>query len=1342
MLRSPVLAASCLLVLLPPLLATAGEPTSTTNAWARLDAEGFTVQRAADGTLRRMLGGAFELLSEDELVSLDARRDQRALVMAIEKLLTGPSGLLGLEADELRLTTSGPHPFGRSGLIVHHELVHDDVPVFGARVTTVLRGGRLTYLGRVGALPTTAATPSIGATTATSTTLRAAGLRPIGLMRPAVTDLYWKPVDDGHRLAWRVSVLAADTRRHHVGWVDALDGSLLELADATVEGCLGPAPAEAAGRVLGGVLPHGPDDDERLELLPSIEVGGVVAGLDGHFVDPALPTTVGLSGPVVNVDCVACTDPEHPAASVGADGDVSFGTGGSDTMGNGFASRADRTCYFHSEAARRQATRWLDLTWLDEQLQVDTNLPGNCNAYWNGTSLNFFQASDRCANAGEIQDVISHEWGHGLDTNDGLPSSPLSVDAATGEAVADIVAMLRSHDSCLGEGFFRSAADWPSADCSGVRELDEHAPGHVRGMPATLTVDNATTECPPSATYRGPLGAEGHCEGEIFGQAFWRLVQVLATGLDADGSPVAGGTALGEDVAWQVAERLFHDSRPLLASYAPSHLQSIGTSAHDAFLLVDDVGDGVADGTPHSWAIHAAFERHGMTEIGSMPLAEDGCTVPVTALSANAVFDTATGRPLVRLSWTAGADEVELLRSSEERDGFLLISDPLPPGSDMLVDRGVLGGRDYRYALVTVDATGCRSEPSIVTVTTPTAIMDVTGVRVDDTTTGDADGLLGVDEEVELFVTVANLSDAPLTGVTLGLDADAGFTLLAGGPFATADLAPGESRELAMAFRLRSDLLPPRVLRLPFTLEAAEGCLRADRLLDVHQPELVLVGERLDDSLFSDDQVFDPGETVELFFELENLGNLDATMVTGTLTFRGVPPAEVTLVADTAPWPALPIGAREWTSGPRFALEASPAVVLGTEIPLTLSLSVNGRVGPSFPVDIVVGGFPPGQLEWEVRTEELEPMGTGQAVNHPFVIQTNDDDGDGRITACDIPDVIFEVWNLGGVDGFHVLSGDDGRELTSFPVTACRDGWSTFQTFAVGDIDGDGEPELVTDRDNRNACAMELDGSLLWETERVVGFSIFPQPTKIAPNIADVDHDGRAEVIVGHSVIEGEDGTVAWSDLDGGAGGRSIVGDLDLDGELDIIGFEGRVRQADGTDLGTLFPELWKDGGLVQLDDDPEPELVYLGWPSDRVVYIQAREHDGTDIWRHDPPPGLDLRCPPCFGDLDGDGKTEMAQPGGTVMYAVDDDGSFMWSTPIDDSTGASGCSVFDFDLDGRAEVVHRDQRDLRVFLGATGKVLWSAPVSSQTLYECPQDNAIADGSTGNFWKLKPREIF
>ena len=58
-----------------------------------------------------------------------------------------------------------------------------------------------------------------------------------------------------------------------------------------------------------------------------------------------------------------------------------------------------------------------EVPYLDTPSNVVLNVPGSCNAFYDTrfNSVNFFIEGDGCADTALLNDVIHHEWGHGLD---------------------------------------------------------------------------------------------------------------------------------------------------------------------------------------------------------------------------------------------------------------------------------------------------------------------------------------------------------------------------------------------------------------------------------------------------------------------------------------------------------------------------------------------------------------------------------------------------------------------------------------------------------------------------------------------------------------------------------------------------------------------------------------------------------------------------------------------------------------------------------------------------------------------------------------------------------------
>lgn len=105
----------------------------------------------------------------------------------------------------------------------------------------------------------------------------------------------------------------------------------------------------------------------------------------------------------------------------------------------------------------------------------------------------------------------------------------------------------------------------------------------------------------------------------------------------------------------------------------------------------------------------------------------------------------------------------------------------------------------------------------------------------------------------------------------------------------------------------------------------------------------------------------------------------------------------------------------------------------------------------------------------------------------------------------------------------------------------------------VGDIDGDGEVEIVAPLQSE-LTAWELDGTELWSQ------SIMDSSSAAGCTLADLDNDGRAEVIyadeVAFGIYDGCSGSILYASPDHNSGTLievPVVADIDQDGTLEIL---------------------------------------------------------------------------------------------------------------------------------------------------------------------------------------------
>ena len=397
------------------------------------------------------------------------------------------------------------------------------------------------------------------------------------------------------------------------------------------------------------------------------------------------------------------------------------------------------------------------------------------------------------------------------------------------------------------------------------------------------------------------------------------------------------------------------------------------------------------------------------------------------------------------------------------------------------------------------------------------------------------------------------------------------------------------------------------------------------------------------------------------------------------------------------------------TTGLKFDLFEDPGT---TGAPVDLC-KVGGDAGPGMCVDKA----PPDAFTPEVQWSWIGLDGDIFSGAPPLVANLTDDNGDGEVDLCDIPDVVVVAGPGDDIEPdtghLYVLDGATGTLHYKIP-----DDLYGFATPALGDIDNDGIPELVAIAHGDVVRAYEHDGTPKWTSPAITAGA-----NRSALAIADLDADGAPEILASGTVLDAA-GQVRWTTPDGAWGyATPTAADLDDDGLLEVI----HARSAYHHDGAPYYsnPALPVEGfpHVADLDEDGRPEVLVTN-PNG----ITILEHDGATKPGH-----LDLRLtgaepmhvyvwmrPAAVHDFDGDDLPEFAHSS-AAQYAVYDTNpaAIQWQAPVADASGAAGGTAFDFIAAGAAQAMYADEYNLFVFDGA-GSPLLSVPHTSLTYSEFP----------------------
>ena len=295
---------------------------------------------------------------------------------------------------------------------------------------------------------------------------------------------------------------------------------------------------------------------------------------------------------------------------------------------------------------------------------------------------------------------------------------------------------------------------------------------------------------------------------------------------------------------------------------------------------------------------------------------------------------------------------------------------------------------------------------------------------------------------------------------------------------------------------------------------------------------------------------------------------------------------------------------------------------------------------------------------------------------------------------------------------FFNYSGTDFTLMPGWPQSPFQFGsgfWGVGSTPIVYDLDNDGKKEIITFSMNQ-VTVWRSDGSLMPGWPKVIDVRTLSNGPLSPPSVGDIDGDGRPEIVQPNyylGLVNGKMCGYAW-ESDGSpvkgwfndcsaplselnmTNGISTLYDVDGDGKQDIIFHTNRyaiypdngavyVVRGDSS-IAPGWPVMYKNTSrpyssqpaVGDIDDDGKPEIVTAFSSSDGTGFFSTEvalyNADGSEKRRFD----VEGNAYPdnfILADVDGDGKMEIGYPSikkNIVFY--EDTGSITAGWPFLDS--------------------------------------------------------------------------
>jgi len=544
--------------------------------------------------------------------------------------ITGKLGDFNIPLDDLRLTNSNKNE--KMHFINYHQ-VYNGLKVQNSNLTVRLSsaGDVILWGADVYNDIDIDVTPSIdgnqagiAAAVGITTPIEATVVKPSLVVLPIPDRKH--PKQNKYKLVYEVNVHTTETNGIPANWytlVDALSGEIYyrhnevytcgmehnhskscaptDKKDARAKVAKAKmAAADIEVTVQGTVYPTDPANPTSVVNLGNIDltVGGTNYSLDGNgYVMTSETGTATAVIPLEGAWCKIVNDGSSSTPSM----TVSVNDGAPNVLSiDGDANIIERSAYNNVNVIHDYMKSILpSFAGMDWKLPTNVEItPHECNAFYNGSSINFYTDNVDCYSLAQVNDVVFHEYGHGINYEFYNENFMNFQNGAMGEGYADVWGYAEFEDPLLGDG---------------------HNPMDLTDVIRRYDID--------PKVYPNDLVGQVHADGEIIAGAWWDTY-----------------VNLGNDMPGMMS--LF--ATAYLGGQAENPDGNEGQAYTEVLLdclLADDTDADISNGTPNDAAIVDAFRIHGITLISNAVLTHTPIEASVGAAGIDISADLTLGLP-------------------------------------------------------------------------------------------------------------------------------------------------------------------------------------------------------------------------------------------------------------------------------------------------------------------------------------------------------------------------------------------------------------------------------------------------------------------------------------------------------------------------------------------------------------------------------------------------------------------------------------------------------------------------------------------------------------------------